>query len=163
MQQSSHNRDQLSRASRAERERPTTHTAPRRSQQIKAAPRRTAQHTISQTSSADQTPSDRPARAHHHRPQALPAEPHRAAPGKPAAEQSSAASRQAIRSWVRGATHEREGYPRTRSPRHGHHSHLPFAANGLGRTLSLREEGVPRARAVRWTRGGRSMAPKNVS
>ena len=49
-------------------------------------------------------PTDRPAlaHAHPHRSQALPAEPHRAAPGKPPAEQSSAASRRAIRSGGRG-------------------------------------------------------------
>jgi hypothetical protein len=37
----------------------------------------------------------------------------------------------------RGATHEREGHPRTHSPRHDRHPHLPFAVNGLGRTLSF--------------------------
>ena len=45
------------------------------------------------------TPPDQKTRTHApHRPQALPAEPHEPAPGKPAADQSSDASRRAIRS-----------------------------------------------------------------
>ena len=73
MQQSSHDRDQMSRASRAEREWPTTHTASRCSQQSRAAPRRTAQH-HARAQSRSWKPPDRPTRtrihAHPHRPQA---------------------------------------------------------------------------------------------
>eukprot|EP00315_Gephyrocapsa_oceanica_P010353 CAMPEP_0185290600 /NCGR_PEP_ID=MMETSP1363-20130426/4719_1 /TAXON_ID=38817 /ORGANISM="Gephyrocapsa oceanica, Strain RCC1303" /LENGTH=175 /DNA_ID=CAMNT_0027886637 /DNA_START=1017 /DNA_END=1545 /DNA_ORIENTATION=+ len=74
----------------------------------RAAPRRTA-HSHARAQGSSPHPTDRSAlpHAHHHRPQALPVEPHRAAPGKPAAEQSCAASRRAIRSGGRGVAGHR--------------------------------------------------------
>ena len=100
------------------------------------------QHPSSQARPDPSHPIDRP-RAHPHRSQALPAGPHRAAPGKPPAEQRPKQRRVALgcTKWgSRGYACVREGYPKTHSPRHGRHLHLPFAVNGLGRTLSFARE-----------------------
>ena len=60
----------------------------------------------------------------------------------PSAEQSSAASRRAIRSGSRASGASVEGYPRTHSPRHSRHPHLPFAVNERAHLEFCRERGV---------------------
>ena len=121
--------------------------------QRRVAPSRSRQSATSH-STAPQRPNsqeavpahltDQPALLHAqpHQPQALPAGPHRAAPGKPPSrsKQRRVAPGHIYDMGFRGATHEREGHPRTRSPRHGRHPHLPIAENERGRTWSLRRE-----------------------
>ena len=121
------------------------HAAPRRAQQSAAS------HSTLSHAQADPSPDPSPpapinplAHAHPHRPQALPAEPHRAVK----AQQSKAAPRRAgpyeVGRVQSGRGIGRGVYPRAHSPRHDRHPHIPFAVMGLGCTLNFAREEAER-------------------
>ena len=102
------------------------HTALRRSQQIKQAPRRAQGSSRARAQGSSPIPPDPRADT------SARAEPHRARRESPsrAKQRRVARARTTEGSRVRGVSVE--GYPRTRSPRQGRHPHLPIAVNGLG-------------------------------